>query len=449
MRRRSVCLVVASIVLAACTSSDDSTREPPPSAAGEPARTEPVATEPAATEPASTDPPDTDPPVDTDPPATGPPATDPPPTEPAATDAEVIADSAVTALPVAYEGYVSEVYGDDAVWMCRGGVLADDLCLSDLDATAVLADGTTEARPHDVATDPAVDCFYVYPTTSQDQSSNSDFDPGEADELSTTLNQAARLTGACRVFAPVYRQVTLPALLGQVETTPDAREIAYADVVDAFRHFIANDSDGRPFVLTGHSQGAGILRAMIAEEIDDEPLLRDRLVSAILLGTGVAPDEYGSIPACESVDQIACVVSYAAFRDTVPPGEGALFGRAGDGPAICVNPVDPSGGALVSQPYFTTQSTGLLGGAVSTFDEGVEAPEITTPFVTYPDMVTLQCADDGTFGYLELSITTADGPRTDDIGGDLTPEWGMHLVDANVAMGDLVDLVRAQSASVG
>jgi hypothetical protein len=35
--------------------------------------------------------------------------------------------------------------------------------------------------------------------------------------------------------------------------------------------------------------------------------------------------------------------------------------------------------------------------------------------------------------------------RSDDIGGDLTPEWGMHLVDANVAMGNIEDLVATQA----
>jgi len=30
-------------------------------------------------------------------------------------------------------------------------------------------------------------------------------------------------------------------------------------------------------------------------------------------------------------------------------------------------------------------------------------------------------------------------------GADLTPEWGLHLVDANIAMGNLVDVAAAQS----
>ena len=37
--------------------------------------------------------------------------------------------------------------------------------------------------------------------------------------------------------------------------------------------------------------------------------------------------------------------------------------------------------------------------------------------------------------------------HVDDIGGDMTPEWGLHLVDMNLAMGDLVRVVREQRAA--
>jgi Protein of unknown function (DUF3089) len=69
-------------------------------------------------------------------------------------------------------------------------------------------------------------------------------------------------------------------------------------------------------VLVGHSQGAGLLNRLIAEEIDDEPLLRDRLVSAYLLGSTVAVPEgdvaggaFDNVPPCEADDQTGCVVS--------------------------------------------------------------------------------------------------------------------------------------------
>ena len=38
-----------------------------------------------------------------------------------------------------------------------------------------------------------------------------------------------------------------------------------------------------------------------------------------------------------------------------------------------------------------------------------------------------------------------EDPRIDDIGGDLTPEWGMHVIDVNVAMGDLARIARSQA----
>src|SRR5207244_3630135 len=63
---------------------------------------------------------------------------------------------------------------------------------------------------------------------------------------------------------------------------------------------------------------------------------------------------------------------------------------------------------------------------------------ITTPFVTLPHFVDAACADNG-FSYLALAVHgNPKDARIDDIAGDLTPEWGMHVIDVNVAMGDLV-----------
>src|SRR5918993_461780 len=158
-------------------------------------------------------------------------------------------------LPDGYEGYTSDLYADDANWLCRPGK-ADDVCARDLDATVVNADGSTEV-------------------------------------VVTVLNQAARLTSTCRVFAPVYRQVTLSGIGGDADAPEgvDPRAVAYGDVLDAFRQYVANESDGRGFVLIGHSQGSGHLTALIADEIDGEPALQDRLVGAYLLGSGVSVPE--------------------------------------------------------------------------------------------------------------------------------------------------------------
>ena len=373
-----------------------------------------------------------------------------------ASGTEATQGPAAAPLPADYEGYASEQYADDANWLCRPGLPAEaDVCARDLDATVVNADGTTEVQPHEPASDPPVDCFYVYPTTSFDETPNSDLVPQEAEEIATVVNQAARLNATCRVFAPVYRQLTLGSIGGQ----GGDGEMAYGDVVDAFKHYIANESDGRGFVLVGHSQGTGHLSTLIAEEIDDEPALRDRLVGAYLLGWAVGvPDgelvggSFQNVPLCADDGEVGCVVTYASFRSTAPPPPNSFFGRPpGDGQvAGCVNPGSPSGGSATLQPYFSLEQPEgtLLGGTASAvpFADPARTAEVTTPFVTYPDLVEAECVAEGDYRYLELTVRgdPAD-PRTDDIGGDLSPEWGMHLIDANVAMGDLVDLVSAQA----
>jgi uncharacterized protein len=360
----------------------------------------------------------------------------------AAPIANVVVTSEVEpVLPEGYEGYVSEQYSGPTNWMC----LPDkegDVCARDLDATAVYADGTTEIIPFERAASTDVDCFYVYPTISVDASAISDLTPGEGQEIATTLGQAARFGETCRVFAPVYRQRTLGSLVGQYVATPEQAAIPYTDVVDAFKQFIAQESSGGPFVLIGHSQGAGLLSRLIDNEIDDEPLLRDRMMSAVLLGTSISPTRFTNIPPCTAVGDAGCVVTYSSYRNTSPPPANALFGRTSTGPALCVNPVDPASGSAYAHPYFA-----LSPGSLSPFDDPARNAEITTPWVTYPDMVKVQCVNNATFGYLELTIDQVAGPRANNISGDLTPQWGMHTVDANIATGDLVGLVAAQAAA--
>ncbi len=356
-----------------------------------------------------------------------------------------------------YGEYVSAQYAGGGNWLCHP--LADrDYCLDDLSATVVYANGSIEVEPHHPATDPAIDCFYVYPTWSLDNAGNSDLDASEDEEGFVVKNQAARLNAVCRVFAPVYRQVTIPALFDP--SLGGDSELAQSDVVDAFKHYIANDNRGRGFVLVGHSQGASRLRALIASEVEPEPYLRQRLVSAILLGAAVAVPEgedvggsFTTIPACRAVGQTGCVISYSSYRATAPASTGGLFGTAAEGfDAICTNPVGLSNDRRVAKPYFSTRGSTLVGGAATwLFADPDTAPQIATPFVTLPDFVELQCAKTVNHDTLEVTLLTdPEDARADDIGGtleNLLPGWGLHIVDANIAMGDLLDLVREQAAA--
>jgi hypothetical protein len=361
-----------------------------------------------------------------------------------------------------YADYESIEYDDPTHWVCRPDT--EDICDDGLDATVIEADGTTAVEAFTPAGDPPIDCFYVYPTISRDETTYSDWDASPEEEGYVTLQQAARLGEVCRVFAPVYRQRTLTALTaalaggeGAGTTTPPEEGDPVADVLDAFRTYMARDNGGRGVVLIGHSQGASVLNDVIATEIDPNEDVRDLLVAAYLVGSSVAVPEgqvvggdFAEVPLCTAGDQTGCVLTWATFRDTAPPPEGSLFGRPRDGEGVagCVNPAAVEGGSSELAPYFPADASASILASLGAGGGGAEwlpGTEITTPFVTLPGLVRGECVERDGFTYLEVTVQPDPGPRADDIAGDLTPEWGLHLVDVSIAMGDVVDRVRVQA----
>ena len=350
-------------------------------------------------------------------------------------------------------------YGDIDNWLCHPGNTLD-VCGHDVSATVVNADGSIELEAWSADPDPAIDCFYVYPTTSLDEDTFADLHPGRHEEVITAFTQFARFKSVCRVFAPVYRQITIPGLLMNAGNLANNDQRNYVDVVDAFNHYLENHNDGRGFVLVGHSQGTSLLIELIRNEIDGQPL-QNRLVSAILAGNSVVVPKgevtggsFNEVPLCESAGQIGCVISYATYRDDLPPGgEGLfLFGRApnDESEVACFNPANP-GGEGELDAYLS--NIGEIFQGVSPMPVwSSSAREIATPFVKLPGLLSARCVNDGNYHYLEVSIAAdpAD-PRTDDIRGDVLLDgqvnapWGLHLIDMTLAMGNLVDIVGMQA----
>jgi len=387
-----------------------------------------------------------------------------PNTTASAEEPAAISSTTVAAPVAASAGYRSVSYDDPAHWICRPE--APGICGSDLDATVVAADGTLTVEPFHADPDAPIDCFYVYPTISRDQSKVSDWNASPDEEGYAVLNQAARLGSVCRVFAPVYRQTTLTALAsalsGATGPAGDGTVQPYDDVLDAWKTYMAEDNHGRGVVLIGHSQGSGMLSRLITEEIDPRPEVRAKLVSAYLAGWTVkVPDgadvggDFKDVPVCRAEDQVGCVVTWASFRSTAPPPAGAYFGkpRTGEGVAGCANPATLGGGSAELHNYFPANrkasilsALGATGDAASTWVDA-SAGAVSTPFVSLPGLVTGECVNAGGRNYLAVTVHADPGPRADDIPGDLTPEWGLHLVDVSLVMGDVVDLVRSQSAA--
>lgn len=347
-------------------------------------------------------------------------------------------------------------YSSASTWLCRPD--AADACEQAATATSIAADG--KLTKDTFAPDPAaaIDCFYVYPTVSRDETPNSDTTPG-LEELEVARQQFARFGSVCRLYAPMYRQVTLPALRQMLagEAPATNREMAYADVKAAWERYLASDNGGRGVVLIGHSQGAGLLTRLIAAEIDGKPV-QDRLVSALLIGTNLAvanPHEGGGsfreIRLCQSATDTRCAISYVSFRAATPPPANSLFGRTEEQGmhAACVNPaeLDGSGGQLKAMLPTVSAHESMADPLPWTTDGAL----IDTPFVMLPGMLSARCVNQGGFSY--LAVTVASDPadrRTDQIvgdvvtGGEVQPGWGLHLIDVNLALGNLVEIVKRQ-----
>lgn len=346
-------------------------------------------------------------------------------------------------------------YADSKTWLCLPG--RADACSQDLTATVVQADGSTSQEPFKPAAKPLVDCFYVYPTVSNDQGGNSDMIPGR-EELGVAYVQLARFTAVCRPFAPMYRQITIGALRGFMtgQPIPTDRALAYNDVRDAWNWYLAHENKGRGVILIGHSQGSGVLRRLIENEIDGKPAQK-LLVSAILLGANIPVSDktglWGTIPTCKSASQTGCLISYVSFRADSPPPASSRFGKAdvAGATAGCVNPSILAGAKGVLRPYFTARASAGAGAAETVWAQG---KTIDTRFVSTPGLVSAECVNRDGFSY--LAVTThgdpAD-PRTDTIAGDVVvmgivqKDWGLHLIDSNLGMGDLID-ITGQEAKV-
>ena len=181
----------------------------------------------------------------------------------------------------------------------------------------------------------AVDVFFVHPTTFVSPSGwNQPLDNERANEITDSWvmrDQASVFNGCCDVYAPRYRQATLYSFTdtSEVKNGEQALALAYNDVKTAFRYFIENYNDGRPFILAGHSQGSFHSDRLIKEEIVGTDLAQ-RMVAAYPIGFSL--DGSNGLDVCTTPEQINCQVSW----NTNTQGADVILGTPGD---ICVNPL--------------------------------------------------------------------------------------------------------------
>src|SRR3569623_1710379 len=232
-----------------------------------------------------------------------------PPTAPPAPPPVAVAPVAPPAPPApVFAPIPAPDYTSDAGWLCRPG--RQDACAVDQTVTVIAANGKRKTEKFKAASAPAFDCFYVYPTVSLDPTPNSDLNIGP-EERQVAASQAARY------------------------------------------EYLKRDNAGRGVVLIGHSQGASILKQLLADVIEKDGDMKRKLVAAYLIGTNVAVPPGGDVGGdfkttrlCKSVQQYNCGVTYTTFRADSPPPANSRFGRVvmPGMVAACTNPAALGGG---------------------------------------------------------------------------------------------------------
>jgi hypothetical protein len=323
-----------------------------------------------------------------------------------------------------------------ANWTCRPG--AEVVCTTGLDATVENAAGSTTAQPFTAAADPVIDCFYVYPTVSLETTYYADLtDSPEIQAI--TRAQVGRLSSRCRVFAPIYRQVTAYGLTHPSSAPSGEPDFPMLDVQAAWNYYLQNDNKGRGVVLIGHSQGTILLQSLIAGSIDGTSS-QALLVSAFLPGNpslgvppgGVVGGTFVHIPTCSDAAQTGCVYVWGSYipADT---SQTPAFGRArNDGlVSACVNPAAPAGGTGTLKFYkANTQSPwwsellGQFSGACQTDASGANIFVVTV----IPG---------------QLAVADTAILKADDIGGG----WGLHPQDIALVQGNILDVLDAEIAT--
>ena len=336
---------------------------------------------------------------------------------------------------------------DGTVWLCRPGQ-ANDPCTASLTTTVINSDGSRHVVHLKPAANPPIDCFYLYPNVSEQDSANANL---HIDPQQTAIAEleASPFSQDCRVYAPMYREDT-----GRDPTSQRAERITERSVLSGWHDYLEHYNHGRGFVLLGHSEGSYQIAGDLLATIDQTPALRKLFVSAIVTGANLPVFKTGfgplkTIGPCQSDNQTGCVVDFNAFSK--PPPADTIFGKqvpkTFDGHAVesvCTNPADLSGGSGTLLSMYRIQlPTQVVAGSSS---QGVlpnPTPGVSTPWVEYDGQYIGACVTSDQ-AHILLVRSQAHAPP---LVAYPNAQWGLHVDDPNVAMANLVQLVQSEATS--
>ncbi len=337
----------------------------------------------------------------------------------------------------------------DTTWICKPGQ-ADDLCAGTIDGKTNPAPGeASEPLGYRRPKHAPIDCFYLYPTQSEQPGPNSNLDK-DPPIRRVVVQQARMFSTVCDVYAPMYRQVTSN---GDQSSYNDSVESAYRSARSGFKAYLRNHNDGRGFILLGHSQGAAHTARLIDEMVDGDAKLRKRFIGAIAPGANIpvpigkaVGGMYENVPACTSAGEFGCVIAFSTY--SAYPGINAAFSRldtgywiypearfdAGAYEAMCTDPGRLDGGdgtllPLVNFDYLTGVPT-----------DG----ETAAPWSAQPDFYEAGCKRRDGAHWLNISKVGLPGDDRPDLGAIVASGTNYHVPEVNLAEGNLLTIAQMQ-----
>lgn len=116
----------------------------------------------------------------------------------------------------------------------------------------------------------------------------------------------------CRMYAPYYRQAVLADYDLPANEAEPYFNLAYKDVRAAFVYYMQHENNGRPFVMSGFSQGAEMCLRLL-KEFGNTDFVKNNMVACYAIGWRFTPQEakqYPYIRPAQSADDLGTVIMF-------------------------------------------------------------------------------------------------------------------------------------------
>lgn len=140
--------------------------------------------------------------------------------------------------------------------------------------------------------------------------------------------------GTLNYYSPYYRQMIMDCYEDK-QKQEKYGAIASQDIQTAFRHYMATENKGRPFILAGFSQGGQMIVELLRSMPDS---VYRRMVAAYVLGWYITEEDIeasgGHLVPARGADDIGVTICYNSVKD---PSSASFVS---EGNVVAINPVN-------------------------------------------------------------------------------------------------------------